>query len=202
MSQIPADRILDGHNDTLLRLILGRKGEGGGEDRSFFVRSELGHIDLPRAREGGFGGGFFAAYIPPPVEKRTGGGRIATANGYEIPPIAPIETDYAYGVAHAFIGELLAIEAASDGAVQLVRTADELAACLRNDVLAAILHFEGAEPIDTDLATLPAFYDAGLRSLGLTWSRPNAFGHGVPFRFPSSPNTGPGLTDAGKALVQ
>jgi membrane dipeptidase len=34
------------------------------------------------------------------------------------------------------------------------------------------------------------------------WSRPNAFGHGVPFRFPHSPDIGPGLTDAGKELVQ
>ena len=42
---------------------------------------------------------------------------------------------------------------------------------------------------------------AGLRSLGPVWSRPNAFGHGVPFRCPSSPDTGPGLTDLGKALI-
>ena len=43
---------------------------------------------------------------------------------------------------------------------------------------------------------------AGLRSLGPVWSRPNAFGHGVPFVFPSSPDTGPGLTDVGKELVR
>ena len=34
----------------------------------------------------------------------------------------------------------------------------------------------------------------GLRTLGPVWSRSNAFGHGVPFIFPSSPDTGPGLT--------
>jgi len=34
------------------------------------------------------------------------------------------------------------------------------------------------------------------------WSRPNAFAHGVPFAFPGSPDTGPGLTDAGRALVR
>jgi membrane dipeptidase len=42
----------------------------------------------------------------------------------------------------------------------------------------------------------------GLRSLGPVWSRPNAFAHGVPFRFPGSPNEGGGLTDAGKALIK
>ena len=34
------------------------------------------------------------------------------------------------------------------------------------------------------------------------WSRPNDYAHGVPFRFPSSPDTGPGLTDAGRELVR
>src|SRR5690606_33581320 len=48
---------------------------------------------------------------------------------------------------------------------------------------------------------LEVLYQAGLRSLGITWSRPNIFGTGVPFAFPSSPDIGPGLTDAGKALV-
>jgi membrane dipeptidase len=43
---------------------------------------------------------------------------------------------------------------------------------------------------------------AGLRSLGPVWSRPNLFGHGVPFRCPSSPDTGPGLTDHGKELIR
>ena len=42
----------------------------------------------------------------------------------------------------------------------------------------------------------------GLRSLGPVWSRPTIFGHGVPFRFPSTGDTGPGLTDPGKALVK
>jgi membrane dipeptidase len=42
----------------------------------------------------------------------------------------------------------------------------------------------------------------GLRSLGPVWSRPTAFGHGVPFRFPGNPDSGPGLTDAGRALVK
>jgi membrane dipeptidase len=70
------------------------------------------------------------------------------------------------------------------------------------DRLAAVFHIEGAEAIDSGLDTLEVLYAAGLRSLGIVWSRPNAFGHGVPFRFPSSPDIGPGLTDAGRALVK
>ena len=67
--------------------------------------------------------------------------------------------------------------------------------------VAAVLHIEGAEAIDADFAILEALYAAGLRSLGPVWSRPNVFGHGVPFRCPSSPDTGPGLTDLCKALI-
>ena len=49
---------------------------------------------------------------------------------------------------------------------------------------AAVLHMEGCEAIDADLAALEVFYAAGLRSLGPVWSRNNIFGHGVPFAFP------------------
>jgi membrane dipeptidase len=69
-------------------------------------------------------------------------------------------------------------------------------------VLAAILHFEGAENLGPDPGALEDLYEVGLRSLGLVWSRPNAYAHGVPFRFPSPSDTGPGLTDAGKELVR
>ncbi|WP_407816227.1 dipeptidase, partial [Staphylococcus aureus] len=31
---------------------------------------------------------------------------------------------------------------------------------------------------------------------------PNIFAYGVPFRFPSTPDIGPGLTDAGKRLIK
>jgi SAM-dependent methyltransferase len=64
------------------------------------------------------------------------------------------------------------------------------------------MHLEGADPLAPDLSDLRRWYERGLRSVGITWSRPNAFGEGVPFRFPSSPDTGPGLTRAGRRLVR
>jgi membrane dipeptidase len=64
------------------------------------------------------------------------------------------------------------------------------------------MHLEGAEAIDPGLEALDLWHAAGLRSLGPVWSRPNAFAHGVPFAFPASPDTGPGLTEAGRALVR
>ena len=61
---------------------------------------------------------------------------------------------------------------------------------------------EGAEAIGPDLDALHVLHAAGLRSLGPVWSRPTIFGHGVPFRFPGDPDTGPGLTPRGRDLVR
>jgi len=86
--------------------------------------------------------------------------------------------------------------------IRLVRTVDELRHCLDHDVMALILHYEGVEMLEPSLTDLEADYERGLRSLGPVWSRSNAFAHGVPFAFPSGPDTGPGLTDHGKRLIR
>lgn len=186
--------IFDGHNDTLLNLYLPQRGAG----RSFFAQSTTGHIDLPRAQAGGFGGGFFAVFVPADPhldEDSTDPAVLARA-------IRPIEADYALGFALGLTASLYRLERQSAGQLAVVRTAEELKHCLEQGVLAAVLHLEGSEPLDPDLEALEVFYQAGLRSLGIVWSRPNAFGHGVPFDFPASPNSGPGLTEAGKRLVR
>ncbi|HLJ80298.1 MAG TPA: dipeptidase [Ktedonobacterales bacterium] len=196
MNNLP---IFDGHNDVLLSLYLPDRGGG----RSFFARGEHGHIDLPRAREGGLAGGFFAVFVPTEPEKQRPWERdlTPTEGGYEMRLADAVGTDYALRTAMAVTASLFRLEAESAGQVKVVRTASELETCLGNGVLAAILHFEGAEAIDSDLNALDVFYQAGLRSLGLVWSRPNAFACGVPFAYPRSPDTGPGLTDAGRRLV-
>ena len=197
MNRIP---VLDGHNDTLLNLHLPDRGEG----RSFFERSDLGHIDLARAREGGFGGGFFACYSPNPEGEgwNEESALAITANGYEVSGAPPLDPEYAQDFAAGLMKDLYHLEKASDGALRVVRTADELEECLREDVMAAILHFEGAENLGSEPGALKIYHQAGLRSLGIVWSRPNAYAEGVPFKFPSSPDTGPGLTDAGRELVR
>jgi membrane dipeptidase len=195
--------IFDGHNDVLLSLYLPERGGG----RSFFERGERGHLDLPRAREGGFAGGFFAVYVPPrrtpqTAEEPEDAGLILRPDGYEMRLAEALDITYAQPTAIGVVALLFRLEAESRGEVKIARTADELDTSLRQGVLAAVLHFEGAEAIDPDLDALYVFHAAGLRSLGPVWSRPNAFGHGVPFRFPHSPDTGPGLTGAGRELVR
>jgi membrane dipeptidase len=189
--------IIDGHNDALLRL----RRNGPGAERGFLERGEIGHLDLPRARAGGLAGGFFAVFIPNPSTGERPP-RIQTDGGYEIPLPPPLDLDYAQQIAREVTDSLFALEAVSDGQIKIVRTVDDLRACLRDGVLGAILHFEGAEAIDTDLEALYDYHARGLRSLGPVWSRPTAFAHGVPIKYPSSPDSGPGLTDTGHRLVR
>lgn len=187
----PTPLVFDGHNDTLLRLYTTEQAK----ERAFFARSEAGHIDLPRAREGGFGGGFFAIFVPADPANA-----LSAPDDGALPP--PIELAHAQRETLAMMALLFRMEAASGGQLKVVHNSGELNACLSDGTLAAILHLEGAEAIDTDLDALEVFYQAGMRSLGLVWSRPNAFGHGVPFIFSHSPDTGPGLTEAGRQLVR
>ena len=197
--------IIVGHQDTLLHLYLPERGEGG-EGRSFFVRSDKGHVDLPRAREGGMAGGFFAIFVPEPCDECDANGRqmvvIQTENGYEIPYAPAIDPTYARGVTITMMANLFRLETASEGQVKVVHSVEEVEYCLAHDIHIAIMHMEGAEAIDANLDTLEVFYRVGLRSLGLVWSRPNIFAQGVQFKFPHSPDTGPGLTGAGRELVR
>jgi membrane dipeptidase len=197
--------IFDGHNDTLPQL------QKRGGVHSFLARGEEGHLDLPRAREAGFGGGFFAIFVPSPTvdyaASLTGASPkpdllIRTENGYEVKLADPIDFDYAYEFTNEVITSLFRLEEAAEGAIKVVRNVEQLVDCLDRNVLAVVLHFEGAEAIDPELQNLEAFYQLGLRSLGITWSRPNAFGCGVPFKYPASPDIGPGLTEVGKELVR
>jgi membrane dipeptidase len=191
--------ILDGHNDTILNLHMARRGE----TRSFFRRSERGHIDLPRAREGGLAGGFFALFTPSP--NRSVAGTPAATGAPTAPPqgpIAQVERAQALEFTIAMAARMFRLEAQAPKKIKVVRTVDELAHCLDNGIFAMIFHIEGAEVIDAKLDTLELLYQAGLRSLGITWSRPNIFATGVPFKFPQSPDIGPGLTKRGFELVR
>ena len=147
---------------------------------------DVRHVHLDAAAEAGFVGGFFALYIPSPVPAPP------TTAHYALPLPDPIPQEDAARVAEAEYEIFCSLP------VELATSADDF----RPGRVAAILHLEGAEPLAPDLSDLGTWYERGLRSLGLTWSRANAFAEGVPFRFPSTGDTGPGLSDAGKKLVR
>ena len=143
------------------------------------------HKDLEAGRAAGFAGGFFALFVPSPPP----------AEIPEIPYAMPLDDPIPYEEAARIAAELY------DTLCDLPVNRAESVGDFREGDIAAIVHLEGADALAPDLSDLEAWYERGLRSVGIVWSRPNAFAEGVPFAFPGSPDTGPGLTDAGRALV-
>ena len=178
--------VFDGHNDALTRC----------EPAEFTAGRSDGHLDLPRAEAGGFAGGIFAVFTETPGDEPD----FPEHGPYDVPLAEPIAQSDALAHAAATSARLFTLEAL--GAVRVVRGTADLDRSRDDGRLAAVLHLEGAEAIDPALTNLGEWYAAGLRSLGPVWSRPNAFGHGVPFRYPGSPDTGPGLTPDGERLVR
>ncbi|UFM63382.1 dipeptidase [Paracoccus sp. MA] len=188
--------VFDGHNDFLQRMV----AAGPGRDRLWLQGDGTGHLDLPRMKAGGFAGGFFAIWTPSPAGPDDAVAAMLKKNppfALDLPPEVPAAEALPHAIAQA--GQLMAM--ARSGMLDICRTAAELRASIEAGRIAAILHIEGAEPIP-DLDALHVWHAMGLRSLGPVWSRPTRYGHGVPFAFPASPDTGPGLTEAGKDLVR
>ncbi|AGT09383.1 dipeptidase [Paracoccus aminophilus] len=189
--------VFDGHNDFLQRMV----EAGPARDALWLSGDGTGHLDLPRARAGGFAGGFFAIWTPSPEE---GPNDDIAVQLMENPPFAmdlPAEVPAAHALPHALAqaANLLAME--RSGTVEICHSAAAIRRAIAEGRIAAIMHIEGAEPV-ADLDMLHVWHRLGLRSIGPVWSRPTRYGHGVPFAFPSSPDTGDGLTEAGKGLVR
>ena len=179
--------IFDGHNDALLRLW--RAGDDAGA--SFITGDSGGQIDLPRARAGGMVGGLFAMFTPPPA---LAGGSIFNTE--------PVGFDAAHHATQAMLAIAEAMAQNHPDAIRICHDTAAIRAAVEAGALAIMLHIEGAEAVKADLRNFDDLYARGVRSLGPVWSRDNAFACGVPFRFPSSPDIGGGLTGAGRDLVR
>lgn len=187
--------VFDGHNDVLLKLFRA----GGLSAAESFVAGREGHIDRTRAQKGGFGGGFFAVFVPSPSDLEFKFEQM-TQDQYDLPLPEPIDWEDALPVVLAQAAILFRLE--EIGALKVCRSVADIRDCLTTGKIAAVFHIEGAEGIDPDLHTLDVLHQAGLRSIGPVWSRPTIFGEGVPFRYPSTGDIGGGLTDHGLRLVK
>lgn len=196
--------VFDGHNDVLYRL-WNHAAKGvdpvaeflEGPESVGLAGKKRGHIDRQRAKVGGLVGGLCAIYV---TSGSLDFAKPDERGHYATPLAAPLERQPSLDIALDMMAIALRIERA--GGWKICRGSADIAAATGQGAFAAVLHMEGCEPIDADLAALETFHAAGLRSLGPVWSRNNIFGHGVPFAYPMSPDTGPGLTEAGKRLVR
>jgi membrane dipeptidase len=147
--------VIDAHCDTLLS-VTGSNAVAGIEGRlDFFSRNEKSYIDLPKLLEGGVRCQFFALFIE------------------------DSELHRAKAQAIRLLDEFDALYARSGGSLFPLRKAAELDKTVRGSSVAGLLSIEGAEALEGSLDNLGYFYDRGVRAIGLTWNRRNAFGRGV-----------------------
>ncbi len=195
MTCLPA--IFDGHNDTLTRLF----PREANSPQSIFEHGTEGHLDVPRAIEGGLAGGFFALFIrskpdqnPPEPERDDQGAWTWT------PPA--IDHDWALAETLRLLDSVDAMFAAGTSSLRRCLTIEDVRNSISDARLGILLHIEGAEMISPHCTELPMLYERGIRSIGPVWSRPNCFATGIRFGWPSTNDIGPGLTDAGGQLIR
>lgn len=134
--------LIDGHVDTFLKMLE--------QNRKFSERSDIGHCDLFRMREGAVQAALFA------IE-----------SGYTMESLIK-NIDIWFKVISNPANDVIQIKSIND----FYKIQD-------SEKIGAIFHFEGATGIDDELMLLRIGYHLGLRSMGLTWSNVNKFGTGV-----------------------
>jgi membrane dipeptidase len=147
--------VIDAHCDTLLNVIGSNGIAGIGGRLDFFNRNEKSHIDLPKLLEGGVRCQFFALFV----------------EDSELPR--------AKRQASRLLDEFDFLCERSKGSLFPLREVSDLDGAVRGRSVAALLSIEGAEALEGSLDNLGYFYDRGVRAMGLTWNRRNAFGRGV-----------------------
>lgn len=111
--------VFDGHNDAVRHL----RPFAREHVLRFLDGIPRAHLDLPWAREGGFGGGFFAAFVAPqPGTRPTGGSDLViTDRGYGVRRAPPLDPAYARRETTIAAEGLLRLENASRGQFNVVR---------------------------------------------------------------------------------
>jgi membrane dipeptidase len=139
--------VVDGHADSILEVLE--------QKRTLKDRSELGHIDFPRAREAGLACTVQAAWPRP-----------------EYYPVAPKR------VGQSIDALLTEIEGAGPE-VRLALTAADIRAAHAGGQLAVMINIEGAEGIQGSLELLRNYYRLGVRMMGLVWNHRNEVADGT-----------------------
>lgn len=158
--------VIDGHCDSI--------GEQLEQGRWLGDRSDKGHIDLPRMREGGVAAQFFACYVPTAFQ-RHGAGTHALDRLDQLHLLAERLPEH-------FV---------------IARTAGDITRAKSEGRIAAIAGLEGAEALDASIGMLRQFYRLGVRNLGLAWNHRNAACDGV-----AESRTNGGLTEFGVKVVE
>ena len=139
--------IFDGHNDVLSKIF----NEGGVAKAASFLEGREGAIDLKKAEVGGFGGGFFAVYVPSQFDLEFSYEEMEKAS-YSLPLPEPIKWSKAVAVVASQVTILRELERL--GGLTICHSVSDIRSAFEDGKIAAIFHIEGAEAIDPDLQML------------------------------------------------
>ena len=164
--------LIDTHNDVTSKTISG-----------FDIgrRSNTGHTDLPRLREGGVGAVFFAAYVAPEYAKSH------TSANRALQMIDTIRHD---------------IVARQPNDFALALTADDIVAAHQNGKIAALIGIEGGHAIEDSPRLLRDFYALGARYMTLTHTNTNSWADSSGDLSDKLVQHHNGLTDLGRQVIQ
>ncbi len=158
--------VFDAHCDFLHAVV--------NQGRVFEVRSQDGHLDLPRLQQAGVTAQIFAIFaLYEDEHTRTDPVRESLR-----------QADAFFTMAERNRGRFLNALSAAD----VERAAQE-------GQVAGILSLEGVEPVAGDLRLLRLFYRLGVRNVGLTWNHRNAAADGVGVSHAG------GLTEFGRQVI-
>ncbi|MBP6514765.1 MAG: dipeptidase [Steroidobacteraceae bacterium] len=139
------DRVIlfDGHNDLPIAIREDAVAKGDVSKYDLRVRAR-GNTDIPRLREGRLGAQFWSVYIPGEM-----GAGFARMELEQIAIARQVIADY-------------------PDAFRLAGTAEEIRAARRAGRIGSMLGIEGGHAIENSLPLLRAYYDLGVRYMGLT----------------------------------
>lgn len=187
--------IFDGHQDILSALA----ATGTSCPAEQFLTDSRFHLDSGKCSIGGWAGGFFAIWVASPGDSDNMHEQMSLST-YDLPLPEILDQRSALSDVEQQVVILQRLQAM--GVLTVCTDIRQLRSAFASKKLAAVFHLEGCDAIDSDFKALDQLYEQGLRSLGPVWSRPTLYGHGVPFRFPATPDIGPGLTELGIELIQ
>lgn len=165
--------VLDSHLDTPMQLA--RPGWDISQRHRY--ADDLSQVDLPRMREGGLDGGFFAVFTP--QGPRTAEGRtLASEHGL------------------AVITRIRDMVAARPDEFALATRAQEVPGIVASGRRVVLLSMENAEPLAADPGRLATYQRLGLRMLGLVHAQNNSFADSA-----TALPEWHGLSPAGRELV-
>ena len=143
MSEHQSPLIFDGHNDALLKLYSKNQVNA----HHLFLQGDSGHLDLPRIRKAGFGGGMFAIFVPSKVNRDIRYEQMQQPS-YDLPLPEEVQFSEALPAVLDMASILIRIEKNSNGQAVICKTAQDIRRCFANNTLAMVMHMEGAEAID------------------------------------------------------